>query len=333
MAAGSPIAALEPARPASPLKALSVWGAGLVQSQPPAFPAKMSKLWARPQGSDFGLWAPLSAITRARRWLMLSYRRRIWLRESEVPQGDGRRGGRVRVPPRAATPARGAPGPRRVLDGRLRCGRDTRVPAPRAHEERRALSVGGTSPRPKNCPENHYSRGFAMSINPKSTAAIGDHPLHPMIIPFPVAFLVGAPIADLAFIGPGDGFWARAAIWLIGAGIVMALVAAVAGFTDFFSDARIRSLNDAWYHMVGNLAAVVLALINFYLRYAQGAEAAVKPWGVALSLIVVGILLFTGWKGWEMVYRHHVAVLDAPGQTSSEPVSPHHGGERHRRAA
>ncbi|MBW8855911.1 MAG: DUF2231 domain-containing protein, partial [Bradyrhizobium sp.] len=68
-------------------------------------------------------------------------------------------------------------------------------------------------------------------------------------------------------------------------------------------------------------------------RYAQGAEAAVKPWGVVLSLIVVGILLFTGWKGWEMVYRHHVAVLDAPGQTSSEPVTPHHGGESRRRAA
>lgn len=81
------------------------------------------------------------------------------------------------------------------------------------------------------------------------------------------------------------------------------------------------------------LAAVVLALINFYLRYAQGAEAAVKPWGVVLSLIVVGILLFTGWKGWEMVYQHYVAVLDAPGQTSSEPVTPHQGGESHRRAA
>src|SRR3954470_18319167 len=129
MAAGSPIAALEPARPASPLKALSFWGAGLVQSQPPAFPAKMSKLWARPQGSDFGLWARLSAITRARRWLMLSYRRRIWLRESEVPQGDGRRGGRGRVP-HVPQPPRGAPAPGRVLDGRLRCGRDTRVPPP-----------------------------------------------------------------------------------------------------------------------------------------------------------------------------------------------------------
>lgn len=109
-----------------------------------------------------------------------------------------------------------------------------------------------------------------MTINPKTTAAIGDHPLHPMIIPFPVAFLVSAPIADLAFIGTSDGFWARAAMWLIGAGIVMALVAAVAGFTDFVSEPRIRSLNAAWYHMAGNLAAVALALINFYLRFAQG---------------------------------------------------------------
>jgi uncharacterized membrane protein len=133
-----------------------------------------------------------------------------------------------------------------------------------------------------------------MSINPKTTAAIGDHPLHPMIIPFPVAFLVGAPLADLAFIGTGDGFWARASMWLIGAGIVMALAAAVAGLTDFFSESRIRRLNDAWYHMVGNLGAVVLALVNLYLRYAQGAEAAIKPWGVVLSLAIVAILLFTG---------------------------------------
>src|SRR5438552_7115603 len=70
-------------------------------------------------------------------------------------------------------------------------------------------AAGGTCPSLGDCPENHIRRGFAMSINPKTTAAIGDHPLHPMIIPFPVAFLVGAPIADLVFISTGDGFWAR----------------------------------------------------------------------------------------------------------------------------
>ncbi|MEH2513454.1 putative membrane protein [Nitrobacteraceae bacterium AZCC 1564] len=168
-----------------------------------------------------------------------------------------------------------------------------------------------------------------MNVNPVSTAKLGTHPLHPMLIPFPVAFLVGAFVTDLAFIGTGDGFWARASIWLIGAGVVMALLAAVAGFTDFFGEARIRALNDAWYHMFGNLAAVIIAFFNFLIRYNQGAEAAIRPWGWILSLVVVGILLFTGWKGWALVHSHHVAVQDAPGQTSSEPVMTHRDPGRH----
>ena len=172
-----------------------------------------------------------------------------------------------------------------------------------------------------------------MSINPMSTAKLGTHPIHPMLIPFPVAFLVGGFVTDLAFLGTGDSFWARASMWLLGAGIVMALVAAIAGFTDFLGEARIRALTDAWYHMIGNLTAVVVAIIDFLIRYGQGAEAAIKPWGVILSAVVVAILLFTGWKGWEMVYCHHVAVLDAPGQTSSEPDMSHHGGSGRRHAA
>lgn len=240
---------------------------------------------------------------------MPGYREQIWLREREAAQGD-------------AVQETDAELAAHIMKVHRRCS-TSRLPS--CLKEPALIE--------KIVPKITFGEDLAMSINPKTTAAIGDHPLHPMIIPFPVAFLVGAPIADLAFIGTGDNFWARAAMWLLGAGVVMALVAAAAGFTDFFSEPRIRRLNDAWYHMVGNLAAVVLALINVYLRYTQGAEVAIKPWGVVLSLIVVGILLFTGWKGWEMVYRQHVAVVDAPGQTSSEPVTPHHGGESHRRAA
>jgi len=34
------------------------------------------------------------------------------------------------------------------------------------------------------------------------------------------------------------------------------------------------------------------------------------PTGLILSVVAVGIMLFTGWKGWQMVYRHHVGVSD-----------------------
>lgn len=156
-----------------------------------------------------------------------------------------------------------------------------------------------------------------MASNPISTAKIRGHPLHPMIIPFPIAFLVGAFVTDLAFWANGNAFWAMASMWLIGAAIVMALLAAVAGFTDFAFEPRIRALTDSWHHMIGNLTVVVVSLINLYIRYAQGAEVAITPWGLFLSFVVVLILLYTGWKGWEMVYRHRVGVRDAPEQLSA----------------
>jgi uncharacterized membrane protein len=146
--------------------------------------------------------------------------------------------------------------------------------------------------------------------NPKSTASIAGHPVHPMLIPFPVVFLVTAFVTDLVFWTTGNADWAAASMGFLGAGVVMALVAALAGFTDFFADARIREIGDAWQHMIGNLIAVVLALINWYIRYRSGAATGVFPWGISISLITVLLLLFNGWKGWELVYRHHVGVSD-----------------------
>ena len=131
-----------------------------------------------------------------------------------------------------------------------------------------------------------------------------------MLIPFPIVFLVGTLASDLAFCGTRNGFWAEASVWLVGAGIVTALIAALAGFTDFFGEERIRDLNAAWFHMIGNLTAVVIAISNLLLRYLQNPDAAVLPWGIVLSCITVGILLFTGWMGGEMVCRHRVGVID-----------------------
>src|SRR5947209_3181453 len=88
--------------------------------------------------------------------------------------------------------------------------------------------------------------------NPRSTASIAGHPIHPMIIPFPIAFLTSALVTDLAFWSTRRPMWAEASLWLIGAGIVMALAAAIFGFADFFGERRIRDLSDAWQHMIGN---------------------------------------------------------------------------------
>lgn len=147
-----------------------------------------------------------------------------------------------------------------------------------------------------------------MSRGVRSTASIGGHPIHPMLVPFPIAFLVGALATDIVFAATGDPFWARASAWLIGAGVVMGAVAAVFGLTDFLTIRRARGPT-GWIHFIGNLCAVIVALINVLLRIGDTASA-VLPTGLVLSLVTVAILLVTGWMGGELAYRFKIGMLD-----------------------
>ena len=144
--------------------------------------------------------------------------------------------------------------------------------------------------------------------NPRSTVRILGHPIHPMLVPFPIAFLVGTLVSDIVYRSTGDEFWAAGAYWLLAAALVMAALAAVVGLTDFLGERRIRVLPTAWYHMIGNVAAVVLSLVNFWLRYQSGIAA--YPTALWISLVVVLLLLFNGWMGWELVYKHRVGISD-----------------------
>ena len=145
--------------------------------------------------------------------------------------------------------------------------------------------------------------------NPRSTARFMGHPLHPSLVPFPIAFFIGAFLADLAYLKLGDAFWATAAFWLIAAGLVGAVLAALAGLTDFLGDRRVRALGDAWLHMLGNVTVVVIELVNFLLRLNHPMAPLPSP-GVYLSGAAFLLLGFTGWKGGELVFRHRVGVLD-----------------------
>jgi uncharacterized membrane protein len=147
--------------------------------------------------------------------------------------------------------------------------------------------------------------------NPVTSANLMGHPLHPMLIVLPIGLFIATFLFDVVFWATRDETFARGALWLLGAGLLGAALAAVTGLIDFLGDRRIRDLSDSWQHAIGNVIAVLVSLFSFYHRYRYGA-AAVVPIGLILSLIVVGIILFTGWKGGEMVYRHRVAVYDEP---------------------
>jgi uncharacterized membrane protein len=142
----------------------------------------------------------------------------------------------------------------------------------------------------------------------RSNVAINSHPLHPMVVPFPLAYLVGVLIADIVFLATADPFWATAAFWLLAFGIVMGLLAGLLGFIDFATLPPARS-RTGWTHLIGNLLAIVISAASLLLRWDDPA-AAVQPTGLILSIIFAAILVVTGWAGGELSYRHKIGVID-----------------------
>lgn len=147
-----------------------------------------------------------------------------------------------------------------------------------------------------------------IAANPRSTAKIFGHPIHPMLVPVPIVCFVGTFITDIVFACTADMQWANFSAWMLTAGLIVSIFVVIAGLTDFLSDRRIRSLHNAWIHGIGNAIVLIIEIFNSFV-HARDAYTSVVPTGLILSGIVVLILLVTGWNGWEMVYRHRVGVL------------------------
>lgn len=144
--------------------------------------------------------------------------------------------------------------------------------------------------------------------HPHSTAKIAGHPIHPMLVQFPIVCFIGALVTDVVFLNNHDAGWATASRYLLGIGIVMAALAAVAGLTDFMGDERILCA-DAVKHMLANVTALVLEVVNFFIRL--NSDDPIASTGIILSAVTVLILLYSGWMGGKLVFKHGIGVDDA----------------------
>ncbi|WP_373187406.1 DUF2231 domain-containing protein [Halopseudomonas sp.] len=137
--------------------------------------------------------------------------------------------------------------------------------------------------------------------------SIHGHPIHPMVIHFPVAALIGLIGADLGFMLTDDYFWARLGIWLAGIGAVGGWISGSIGMLDLIIVPQIRSLITAWCH--GMLAVMMLSLatLNWLLRL-NAPDLAIEPWGLYLSLLTGLMISLTSLLGGELVYDHAVGV-------------------------
>ncbi len=140
--------------------------------------------------------------------------------------------------------------------------------------------------------------------HPQSTAKIAGHPIHPMLVPFPIVCFILTFVLDILYTRGNTGV-AHASNWLLAIGLAFAVLAALAGLTDFLGEKRIQG-GDAVKHMLANVTAVVLEVINLLLR--RGNPDFIGSTGVYISLVVVLILLYSGWKGGDLVFKHGMGV-------------------------
>lgn len=146
----------------------------------------------------------------------------------------------------------------------------------------------------------------------KSRAAIGNHPLHPALVPLPIGAFFLVLVGDIIHSARGDEFWYRFSLACLGLGIITALMAAVFGFIDYFGvkmSAAGRKV--ATTHMLLNLSGVVLYAINFFLRLNGGALNNNRwPLVFGLEAVTFLALLVSGWLGGKLAYEHKVGVVE-----------------------
>jgi len=159
----------------------------------------------------------------------------------------------------------------------------------------------------------------------KARARALGHPIHPMLIAFPLGLFPVAVIFDLIFWYTVNGRWAEISFWLIAAGIIGGLLAAVFGLTDWLKiPAGTRAKAIGLFHGILNVVVVGLFGASWLLRRSHPASPGTLE--IALGIAAIIIALFAAWLGGELVFRLNIGVdegahPDSPSSLSGRPAT------------
>jgi uncharacterized membrane protein len=127
---------------------------------------------------------------------------------------------------------------------------------------------------------------------------------HPHLIAGGATLLIGALASDIFYSQTADMQWANFSVWLITAGLIMALLAGLALLLDL---ALGRAGKMSWVHLGALAGAALLSLLNVFI-HSRDAWTSVVPQGLILSVVVAVCLTIIGWRGWS------VTAVRAPAQ-------------------
>lgn len=158
----------------------------------------------------------------------------------------------------------------------------------------------------------------------ESRAKLFGHPIHQMLIVFPLGLLATGVVFDVVYLVGGNPTMATVAYWLIVAGIIGGSAAAPFGFIDWLAIPRgTRAKSVGQWHGLGNVTVLLLFIGSWYLR--RDLPEQPETLALVLSFAGAGLALVTGWLGGELVDRLGVGIddgahVDAPSSLSGRPA-------------
>jgi uncharacterized membrane protein len=166
----------------------------------------------------------------------------------------------------------------------------------------------------------------------ESRASMMGHPIHPVLVPFPIGLLTTSVIFDVVHLITGGERWAEITFWMIAVGVIGGFLAAIFGMIDWLaltSGTRAKAIGLG--HELSNVLMVALFAVSWLLRSGDPGDPGVLP--IVLSFLGVGLASLGGFLGGEMVFRMGIGVEEganpnASGSSSGRPPGGGSGGAR-----
>lgn len=150
------------------------------------------------------------------------------------------------------------------------------------------------------------------------------HPVHPIVIPFPLGLLSGAVACDIIYLVRANPNWGHISYWLVAGGVLSGIVAAIFGIADWSNlDNGTRAKRIGGWHFFVNTVMLVLFAISWFMR--RGAPDRPSIAAIVIGIIAIGFGTLGGWLGGELVYRMSVGVdfdahVNSPNSLSGRPA-------------
>ncbi len=149
-----------------------------------------------------------------------------------------------------------------------------------------------------------------LQLDVGSVVALVGHPIHVMMVHFPIAFVIATLGVDVFYWWSGDPFWARVGLWSAGFAFWTGVAASIVGTAELLLVRGIRLLEASWSHAVAAMTLVAITGANWGERLFN--PELILPHGLALSVLASVMVGFAGWHGGKLVFDHGVGVLVAP---------------------